>query len=236
MSMSLRNVIGIADCCEVLGVTWAFPTKELVDGIYSGALAHDTIVSLVDAGVAEAEAQSLVDAFQQACLAVEGGEGVTSQDALFEVMRHAYTRLYLTPGGKTPVAPFESAFLFDASGAHGVPTLFVSRTTVDVEACMREAGVVAKNARKEPADAIWNEFSYLAFLYGNLAQALQSEDPDAKDEWENHINIFLNKHALKWLLAFMEKTEVESEAYALPPIYSSLAKLSAVVLSLLKTV
>lgn len=230
MSTLLRNVIGMADCCEMLGVTWAFPTEELVEGICNGLVASDMVASMEDAGIDDVRTHELVAQFQQACQEVLAKAEGDSHNDLFETMRHAYTRLYLTPGGKTPVQPYESAFLFEAAGAHGVPTLFVSRTTTDVEACMREAGVIVKNARKEPADAIWNEFSYLAFAYGSLASALQEEDLVAADAWQNHIQVFLDKHALKWLPAFMEKTVQESEAYSLPPIYASLARLSTAVL------
>lgn len=227
-------MIGLADCCEALGIVWAFPTIELIDGILDGDLAHDLVASMVDAGVDEDLACSLVDHFQQACVMVCSDNLEAGSKVLFETMRHSYTRLYLTPGGRTPVAPFESAFLFDASGAKGVPTLFVSRTTADVESCMREVGVAAKNARKEPADAIWNEFSYLAFAYGRLAEAMQSEDAVAVDEWHSHIQKFLTTHALMWIPDFMEKTIRESKVYELPAIYSSLAKVSSAILAEMK--
>lgn len=233
MSTSLKKVIGIADCCEMLGITWAFPTKELVEGICDGAVSSDMIASMEDAGIDVATAHKLVERFQRACLAECGQTEGERCAKLFETMRHVYTRLYLTPGGKTPVQPYESAFLFEASGAHGVPTLFVSRTTTDVEACMREAGVRAKNARKEPSDAIWNEFSYLAFAYGSLACAMQQEDLAAVCEWQEHIRVFLDKHALAWLPCFMEKTEQASESYSLPPIYSDLAKISKAILDMI---
>ena len=40
----------------------------------------------------------------------------------------------------------------------GVPALFRTPVTLDVERLMREAGVVAKNARKEPCDSVFEEF------------------------------------------------------------------------------
>ena len=230
MLTNLRTVIGLADCCELLGIAWAFPTEELVNGIQNDAFCQDAQAAMIDAGIAETAAQTLVGQFKQSCDSILEAEN----DTLFDTMRHAYTRLFLTPGGHTPVFPFESAFLFAQSGTHGVPTLFVSRTTADVEHCMRQAGVQAKNARKEPADAIWNEFAYLAFVFGSLAQALQSEDEAVAQKWVEHATTFLEKHALAWLPDFMEKTVVESQAYEVPPVYASLAEMSKPILDALK--
>ena len=71
--------------------------------------------------------------------------GFMAADLLAD-MRIVYSRLYLAPGGHTPIFPYESAFLHVERGMKGVPALFRTSVTLDVERLMREAGVVAQRA------------------------------------------------------------------------------------------
>ena len=122
-------------------------------------------------------------------------------------MRIVYSRLYLAPGGHTPIFPYESAFLHVERGMKGVPALFRTSVTLDVERLMREAGVVAKNARKEPCDSVFEEFEFLSYLYAKLADALNCDDAEAVAAWTERIQTFEREHAQAWLPAFMRRTQ-----------------------------
>ena len=114
-------------------------------------------------------------------------------------MRIVYSRLYLAPGGHTPIFPYESAFLHVERGMKGVPALFRTSVTLDVERLMREAGVVAKNARKEPCDSVFEEFEFLSYL--------NCDDAEAVAAWTERIQTFEREHAQAWLPAFMRRTQ-----------------------------
>ena len=72
---------------------------------------------------------------------------------------------------------------------------------------MREAGVVAKNARKEPCDSVFEEFELLSYLYAKLADALNCDDAEAVAAWTERIQTFEREHAQAWLPAFMQRTQ-----------------------------
>lgn len=107
--------------------------------------------------------------------------------------------------------PYESAFLHVERGLSGIPSLFRTPVTMDVERCMREAGVVAKNARKEPCDSVFEEFEFLSYLYAKLADALSDDDAEAATTavagWTERLRAFEDEHALAWLPAFMRRTQ-----------------------------
>ena len=88
-----------------------------------------------------------------------------------------------------------------------VPALFRTPVTLDVERLMREAGVVAKNARKEPCDSVFEEVEFLSYLYAKLADALNCDDAEAVAAWTERIQTFEREHAQAWLPAFMQRTQ-----------------------------
>ncbi len=95
---------------------------------------------------------------------------------------------------------------------------------------MREAGVLPKTARKEPADSVWDEFSFMSYLYGNVAKALhEGREADAA-EWGGRIVRFWDEHASRWLPAFMDKTICEAPKYAHGAEYAVLAEVGRLVL------
>lgn len=147
-------------------------------------------------------------------------------EASFDELRREYTRLYLSPGAQVLVFPYESAFIHVESGHEGVPALFRTPITLDVESQMREAGVMPKNARKEPCDSIFQEFEFLSYLYGSLAAAIQQDDVDAEKAWQMRIDRFLDSHALRWMPAFMERTIQHSGG----SVYGAFAQVSLALL------
>lgn len=200
---AVRQAVGKADAYELLSCLFAYPDERVANGLVDGLIAEDARACLVDAGVAEDEAQTVADAL--------GAWRDTSAADVLSSMRVAYSRMYLAPGGHTPVQPYESAFLHVERGLSGIPSLFRTPVTMDVERCMREAGVMAKNARKEPCDSVFEEFEFLSYLYAKLADALSDDEVEAATtvpaEWTARIRAFEDEHALAWLPTFMRRMQ-----------------------------
>ena len=152
----VRRAVGKADAFELLSCAFAYPDERLAQGLVDGSFADDARACLLDAGTDLATADSVAESFAL-------WRDATTADVLAD-MRIVYSRLYLAPGGHTPIFPYESAFLHVERGMKGVPALFRTPVTLDVERLMREAGVVAKNARKEPCDSVFEEFELLSYL------------------------------------------------------------------------
>lgn len=212
--------IGKADMCELLSRAFAFPDEELAQALVDGSLSDDCAACLADAGCEGLGADGAI----AGCLDEAG-----SDYDLYTRTRREYSRLYLAPGAQVLVFPYESAFLHVESGREGVPVLFRSAVTLDVEAQMREAGVIPKNARKEPCDSVFQEFEFMSFMYGSLAAAIQEGDEAACDLWQGRVERFLDEHALRWMPAFMERT-IEHSGEG---VYASFARIALVFLGML---
>lgn len=216
---TLRRTIGMADAFELLSCLFTFPDAHLAQGLSEGAVAEDAQSCLVDMGASEADVTTVVSAL--------GEWQAADVEPLLSIMRIKYSELYLTPGGHTPIQPYESAFIHVERGLTSAPALFRTPVTLDVEQCMREAGVLPKNARQDPCDSVYGEFAYLSYLYVQLADALYREDEEAITSWTSHIEAFREPHAHAWLPAFMAKTrEMAGETP-----YDAFAQLAQVVLS-----
>lgn len=205
---AVRQAVGKADVYELLSRLFAYPDEYVVNGLVDGAVAEDARACLIDAGADADEAQVVADAL---C----AWSGAAAAD-LLSVMRIAYSQMYLAPGGHTPVQPYESAFLHMERGLPGVPSLFRTPVTMDVERCMHEAGVVAKDVRKEPCDSMFEEFEFLSYLYAKLADVLNSDDATAAVTWTERLSAFEDEHVIVWLPAFMQRTQelAEGSPYA----------------------
>lgn len=201
-SEELRRVIGLADAYELLSYAFAYPDERLVQGLVDGSLADDARVCLLDAG-------SPVETADEVGEALRAWRGSSADDVLSD-MRKTYSRQYLAPGGHTPIFPYESAFLHVERGLSGVPALFRTPVTLDVERHMREAGVVAKNARKEPCDSVFEEFEFLSYLYAKRADALHCDEDESARTWGERIRAFEEEHASIWLPSFMRCTQEQA--------------------------
>lgn len=208
LSEDVKRAIGAADACELLSYAFAFPDRRLAQGLIEGTLADDARTCLLDAGAPVETAGRVGEA-------LDAWKGLSVDDLLSD-MRKTYSHLYLAPGGHTPIFPYESAFLHVERGLPGVPSLFRTPVTLDVERHIREAGVVAKNARKEPCDSVFEEFEFLSYLYAKQADALHSDERDNAQVWEDRARAFESEHVLAWLPSFMRRTQeqVEGGPYA----------------------
>lgn len=203
----LHHAVGMADLFELMAAAFAFPTEELSDALRSGAFMSDWRASWRDAtgedwpGLAEGSPYPDASAFD---------------DADWEPMRREYSRLYLLPGNRVPVWPYENCFLYREKGRPGTPGLFRSPTCIDVENQMKAAGVITVDARSVPADSIDKELAFESYLFGKSAEALSSllesdaatADADAADAdvWESRAFVFGNTHLANWVHRFAEQT------------------------------
>lgn len=199
----LRHLVGLADCCELLARAFAFPTVDLVRAVSDGSFAADAKSCLADAGdtLPSWEAEAL-DALSQEL----------SGDKLFDELRFAHTKLFLLPGGEALVWPYESGFIQQLASGQAPSALFRSPVQIDVEKHMRGAGVEPISSRTEPSDSLWNEWSFLSFLYGSAAEALFNDDAIALDEWCARVEEFWSEHAVKWFPRSMECVREEASS------------------------
>ena len=200
----LKQAVGLADACELLSYAFAYPDERLAQALVDGALPDDARACLSDAGVAaNAEAEAAAERLRV-------WQGASVEETL-SVMRKTYSRLYLAPGGHTPIFPYESAFLHVERGLPGIPALFRTSVTLDVEQHMREAGVAAKNGRKEPCDSVFEEFEFLSYLHAKRAEALHCNDGERAVAWAQRIGAFEEEHVSMWLPTFMRRTQELAE-------------------------
>lgn len=222
----LRRAIGLADLCELASAAFAFPTRELAAALSGGSFAEDCRSCLEDAGLG-------ADVVEGAMAGFRSFEG-RPVEVLFDLLRKGSSLLFFAPGGESPVWPYEAAFLFAASGREGEPTLFRTACQLDVEKRMREAGVLPKDARTEPSDSVWNELSFMSYLYGSVAKALHEGRGADAAEWSGRIVHFWDEHAVKWLPAFMEKTVEEAPMHSYGAEYAILAEVGLLVLGVIR--
>lgn len=199
----LKQAVGLADACELLSYAFAYPDERLAQALVESTLADDARACLSDAGVA-------ADGASAAAERLHVWQGASVEETL-SVMRKTYSRLYLAPGGHTPIFPYESAFLHVERGLPGLPALFRTSVTLDVEQHMREAGVAAKNGRKEPCDSVFEEFEFLSYLHAKRAEALHCNDGERAAAWAQRIGAFEEEHVSMWLPAFMRRTQELAE-------------------------
>ena len=181
---AVKRAVGKADAFELLSCAFAYPDERLAQGLVDGSFADDARACLLDAGADPAAADSTAEA-------LAAWRDASAADLLADMR----------------IFPYESAFLHVERGMKGVPALFRTPVTLDVERLMREAGVVAKNARKEPCDSVFEEFEFLSYLYAKLADALNCDDAEAVAAWTERIQTFEREHAQAWLPAFMQRTQ-----------------------------
>lgn len=199
----LKQAVGLADACELLSYALAYPDERLAQALVDGTLADDARACLSDAGVAANGASAAAERLRVWRSA--------SVEETLSVMRKTYSRLYLAPGGHTPIFPYESAFLHVERGLPGIPALFRTAVTLDVERHMREAGVAAKNGRKEPCDSVFEEFEFLSYLHAKRAEALHCNDGERAAAWARRIGAFEEEHVSMWLPTFMRRTQELAE-------------------------
>ena len=175
---SMRETIGLADGCELMGALTRFPDSDLALAVTSGLVRDDAIGCARDIVSEHGDGQG--DAVEILCEGF-GCVGNEEIDALCSALRRAWSRLYVRQGSGVAVFPYESAFIHVRAGVPVEPARFRSALTLRVERTMRESGVLPKDAETEPCDSVWNEWAFLSFLIGSEAKALLGLELGADD-------------------------------------------------------
>ena len=220
-----RRLAGAADVCELLSVAFRFPEEDaLAVALVDGRFAADAQGAFSDAG-APAEALAASDKLLASFRDLNAA-------ALQRDLRRGYSLLFLAPGAKVPVWPYEAPFRYRAKGRAGVPSLFRSPVTLEVAASMSEVGFKPVDAT-EPPDSVADELAFLSALLATAAAALQGgEEPVAQNRL-GKARRFWNDHPGQWLPAFMEQVQQESPLRKGASPYGLLAQWGALVLSVL---
>lgn len=233
-SEKTRRLIGMSDLFELAACALRYPDRALVASLCGGAFFEDWEACLADVRAPEPLASHAMQA--QKLLA---GRAV---EDLFEELRREQSRLWYALGPDVAVWPYESAYLHAQRGLPGAPVLFGSPVARDVEAQMREAGVLLSDVATEPIDSASNELEFLSYLHAMVARALTAgEGPqtdagrsrdagegtpeaddgalsDAQDAqtdvafWAERIERFARDHALVWLPGFLEQTQAQTRS------------------------
>lgn len=191
---TLRRAFGLADAFELLAAATPFPGDDLAGALADGTLADDALGCLVDAGIAEEEAEGIVAPL----------EGLRGSDAaaLATALRRAHSLILMRQGRGVALWPYEAAFLHVEAGKPGEPALFRAPTTLAVEDAMRDAGMLPADSRVEPCDSIWDECAFVARLLGCQANALAMGDDEGARAWGQRAQGFLDGHGQAWMPGF----------------------------------
>lgn len=199
----MREVIGLADGCELMSALTRFPDDDMAAAVVNGSVRDDAVGCAKD--VAAARDGGRADGIEALC---EGFACAAGEDAeeLGAALRRAWSLLYARQGSGVAIFPYESAFVHVREGLPGAPALFRTALTLRVEKAMRESGVLPKDAETEPCDSAWNEWAFLSFLLGSEATALEADDEDAAALWRGRASDFVREHAASWLPDFLART------------------------------
>ena len=207
-----------ATAWELLSVSLAYPTEELVAAVVSGewTAAAREVADVLELGVPAG--------------AFEGVAAYAGADEreLFHTRRTAAT--YLFVGAPTPAAsPYEGIWRAEDEGVD--PLLFVNPHSVEVEHFLRECCLGHPEGTNEPLDHASTECSLLEFLAGVEAGIMELPAGKATADLPGGsaaaaYEQFLADHAQTWLPRFAEKTVQEARE----PFYRAVAELLAAML------
>ena len=194
----LTKTLGAADAYALISTAFTYPGSELAEALADGTFLSDLDGSLQDMGIDET---SLVQLRNSLSKALDG----KSAEELLETMRPEYTELYYGPGKFRKMFPYESAFKKLQINPNGRATIFMTKSTHDVERSMKRKGAMPSDARREPADFFATELDFVRHLLTGYAAA-SLEDADA-DTWKTDLETFFENHVSSWVPALLSKTK-----------------------------
>ena len=225
---AFRKASASADICELFSYAFMLPSEEFVSALLSGSFSQDMcdcsreLLSLEDEAFIRTTS-SLIGELDRVL------EPADDRTQLLFSLQAEYTRLYVVSGRAPLIFPFESAFKHVAGGHEGVPTLFISPITLDVEKQMKRLNALPENALKEPVDSMAAEMDFLRYLYTQTAHAIYHDSEETTSAWLEEILTFRKTHFDTWLDAFMERTIQLTNL----PIYRIIASLARITLTAL---
>ncbi len=215
---SFKKVEASADICELLALSFSFPSLSLAEAIVSGSFQADAMSCLE-----ELEQLEGLDALERGFDTLRAGD----PQELYTHMKREYSRLFLSPGKLAVIYPYEGAFLYKKRGGKGAPTLFINPATIDVESYMKKAEALPENARVEPVDSVFCELDFLRLLYTRVLADLPADPESKNNQARCSLDLaeeFRAKHPDKWIYDFMQETKEHSRI----EIYRLLAELGLV--------
>ncbi len=200
------RVLGTADAFALLAAAFAYPDERLAGALSDGSYLSDARGVLADMGVG---AEASKEALDRLAVAVEGREA----EALLSEMRADYTTMFYAPGKHRKIFPYESAFRKTELDPSGKVTLFLSKSTHDVERAMSKRGALPEDYRREPADFVATELDFMRHLLTGCAAELA--EGTGGSSWAEDAARFLDAHVLSWIPSLLERTGqlAESDAY-----------------------
>ena len=188
---------GTADAFALVAAAFTYPTAELCHALADGSFSSDLRGSLSDMGMESGLVDSLCERFDAAVA------GKTADD-LFAEMRPEYTVLYYGPGEYRKIYPYESVYRKLQINPQGRATVFVTKSTHDVERSMKRRGAMPEDARREPADFFATELDFMRHLYTGIAAA--SLEGEGVESWQGETADFLSKHVESWIPSLLRET------------------------------
>lgn len=222
-TVTLCVLAGAADLCELMAAALEFPSKELAIALGDGRFADDAVACLRDAVAPDG-------AIKNARIALEPLRG-EQPEKLLDTMRKGYSLLFLSPGNRPAVWPYESAFCALRHSKKGAPVgLTRSPCALDVRKRMSRASFVPNDKGQEPWDSIWSELSFMARLLGCAVACIARDDEpgDAgSTKWLDEARSFWAIHLGKWLGDFAQSCRREARECTYAGAYGHLAEFIA---------
>lgn len=209
--MTAEWAVNGSDFYQLMAAAFRYPTRELAEGLSSGAFSADARDCLEELGLPGGE---------EVCSRLEQAAREADPEGLYEPMRIEYTRLFLIPK-KEKIFLYESRFCYPEEADPKDYSMFVSPCALHAEQVYKEAGVRVRIGKQEPPDHIATELEFMAWLYRKTAEALAEERAEEVFLWQKRRKDFEKQHLNRWYLQFLRRVEEETEQ----EIYRSLAVL-----------
>lgn len=197
----------LSDACSALALLAQFPTKELIEGLANGGLLADFRAMFDEAGLTEGSAGAL-DALAAASADFKDEESGLS------LARREYTRLFNHPEHPA-VLLYEGVFLDQENMRAGKKALgtrlFINPAALDAERCYRQVGLVRDPQENIPADCMYTELEFLAFLHTSMARAALNKESERYSALESMLEEFTRIHVDKWFGLFFARCVEEGK-------------------------
>lgn len=196
----------LADGFRFLGIFLQLPSREVAQGVESGAARSDLTAILGGLSVDEGKIEMVLSGFPSE-------SGAVSEQAVedrLHALRRDFTYLFANPEG--PVAPpYEAGF--KGQGAFDTSVLaFISPTAADAERFYKGWGLAADGIRNDSPDHMGAEVDFICFL---LREAAVGTNSESQARALADLEAFARTHFNRWAARFFAKvhSSAKSELY-----------------------
>lgn len=203
--IEVQHAVAASDMYQLLSRFLHLPTEEIAVGILEGSLTNDVREIFKELGVYDSRIEEINSRLQ----ALQGK--TAEKNEYLSALRQEYTRLFTHPR-KPVIDIYETFFLFQPEDSgQDKPTLFISPAALDAERRYKQAGLVRAKEFNEPADHIATELEFMAYLYWQLAKALQEDNRKEITQRKEQIKEFAKYHLQKWAMDFFTRCTSDSQ-------------------------